>query len=147
MKCPLCRARHELQEVKTGLLVMRNKLDRLTDQLAKLEPHVDLVVAMRMAMEVADSNDRTFLKSVLYRYRDDKSTLSMKPIHTRPNQPVNGFLVTVRHADSEAHICTSPGGVALAGYYDEAVRTGGVATAIAVLIKAVNQSLAIEAGP
>lgn len=120
--------------------------------MTRLQTHVDLVLAMREAMEVTDRGDRTFLKSVLYRFREDRSGVTMKVTHgmaltygkarRRLKAPATGFLLMTRAAEPETHVCTSPGGIAIAGYYDEALRISDSSSALGTLIKAVSQTLA-----
>lgn len=103
---------------------------------------------MSAALELTDSTDLTFLKDVIYRYREDKSSVNLKITHgAGPKRgrraPVNGFLALWRGGDEpEPHVCTSVGGVALASYYDEATRATGSAAALATLNRAMAPVLA-----
>lgn len=124
------------------MTVMRNQLALATDTAAAMQTAVDVQVAMRRALTVADTNDLAFLKSVLYRFRDDRTSIRLAVLR-RPGKcaKVSGFHALPKTGEPEIHECTSVGGVALAGYFDEAARARGSADAMTTLIRALNQCL------
>ena len=146
--CPLCDAARRVTELQAAMTVVRNQLALREAEFVRLQTTVDLTQAMRNALDIAGEDDLTFLKSVLYRFRDDKASIGLRVTHggratvRATSAPVNGFLALPRGLEPEAHICTSIGGVAIAGYFDEAVRTAGTPFAMTVLIRALGLKLA-----
>lgn len=126
---------------------MRNQLEMASDAAVSLRNVVDLDSAMRLAIDVVDPRDLTFLKALLYRYRDDPTSITLRVSHgqprTRGEPPAAiGFIAQPRRGEPEAHICSSVGGVALAGYVDEITRSKSNAEALGALTKALNRCLA-----
>lgn len=149
--CPLCDAEQTVERLRESLTVLKNRLDISETQSAQAMRQLDLVTSMKNALDITDGSDLTFLKSVLYRWRANKGSVNVRVTHGKPTgrkkqrvAPPNGFLVQVRGGDIETHQCMSVGGTALAGYVDEAIRTGGQDMAMRQLIKALNQTLAVE---
>lgn len=152
-RCPACEKDSVIQELRAELMRTQQQYDMLATEYQKTRVHVDLVMAMRDAMTLTDQADITFLKQVLYRWRDDRG-VTIRVTHAPPKvtskgAPVkgaqtlpNGFLALYRgNDDVEECKFSSPGGVALAGYFDEALRTHGHPHAMDTLLRAMNQHL------
>lgn len=146
-KCPLCDAKSEVDQIRQALLESQNKLEMLTNEVGRLRSQVDLVMAIRDALEITGVEDLTFLKSVMYRYRDDRSvTLKVthggSPLRGRASAArANGFVAMVKGGAPEAHACSSAGGMAVAAYLAEGLRTTGPVSTMQNLIRAMNQHL------
>ncbi len=141
-KCPACSLERVVDEQKVEILQLRNELKMATDRLVRAEREVNLQSAMRAAIELCDENDYAWLKTQMYQYKIDKSVI-LKPTHGRiagqksgQRMEVNGFMAVPRKGDPEAHGCTSMGGLAIAGYFDEAVASVGGAAAMATMLRA-----------
>jgi hypothetical protein len=151
-QCPLCAAERRVEELQAALMVLKNQLEATENSASRLRSTVDITFAMREALDVTNDEDLTFLKSVLYRFRADKSSIGLRvthgsagasPSNGRRQQvaPPNGFLALPRGGEPEAHLCSSVGGVAIAGYFEEAVRASGAPSAMVTIMRAVNQAL------
>jgi hypothetical protein len=147
-QCPLCEAERRVKELQAALMVLKNQLEQSENSAARLRTTVDITVAMRDALDITNAKDLTFLKSVLYRYRADRSAIGLRVTHgsaqgtgRRQHAPANGFLALPRGGEPEAHLCSSAGGVAIAGYFEEAARTSGLPYAMTTIMRAVNPSL------
>lgn len=150
-QCPLCKAEAEVDQLRQALLEARNLLERQTNELNRLRPQVDLVTAMRQALELIETDDRTFMKSVLYRHRAGES-ISLQVLTTqkrgkrgRVRAVPNGFQAVSR-SGTEAHICTSLGGLAMAGYVKESLATLGPVTTMQHVLRAMSDQLALPGG-
>lgn len=149
-KCPLCESRDEHRLVLEALRDHRDRLERATNELARLRPLVDLVAAMRGAVAETGPDDLVFLKTVAYRFRQDGSvTLKVLTGRGKGNKQIPiGFLVvparrTARslQCEPEVHTCTSIGGLALSRYVAEALRSVGPQTTMQHLVRAMNDHL------
>lgn len=150
-KCPLCDERARVRQLQQDLMILTRQIETSENANAKLRTSVDSVSAMKDALTVADERDLTFLKALLYQFRADKSGVVLRPTHgkARPSTahngkqvaPANGFLLKVGDCEWEAHACTSVGGIAIAGYFEEALRSAGYATAMTILMRAVGPHL------
>lgn len=155
-QCPLCVSERRNFELQAAMNGQRNELERLHDEVTRLQVAVDLIAAMRDALSTIGVDDLTFLKSVLYRYRAEKGSIQLRATHGQglrrvrqqrggTDQPaVNGYLVETRNGEPEAHLCSSIGGVAIASYYQEAVRTSGAPQALATLMRALGPTLTAD---
>lgn len=141
--CPLCDAEHRILELQAAMSGMRNQLEQAENSAARLKAAVDIVSAMRLAGDALGDEDRIFLKSVLYRFRAERGSITLRTTHggTERRPAANGFIAVPRIGEPEAHLCTSIGGVAIAAYYEEADRTFGSAQALSTIMKALNQIL------
>lgn len=141
-KCPLCQMERAYDEARVEVLQLRNELEVVNNRLSRAEREVNLQSAIRAAIEVCDEADYLWLKTQVYQYKIDKSVV-LKPTKGRiagqkqgQRMEVNGFMTVPRKGDPEAHACTSMGGLAIAGYLDEAVAAVGGAQAMAVMLRA-----------
>ena len=152
-ECPACRQEQVIQDLRTEYMRLQQQYDMLSAEYERTRAHVDLVMAMREALALVDQDDLLFLKRVLYRWKDDRG-VNLRVTHAPPpvgkdNKPVrgatampNGLLVLYRgDDDAESWKPSSPGGVALAGYFDEALRINGHPHAMDTLLRAMNQHL------
>lgn len=149
-KCPVCEAQRRILELRNTMAAMRNQIEQLEGVNRRMAASLDLVTAMRDAVPLIGPDDLIFLKSVLYRYRAEASSIHLRITHGAAKRksgrpPANGFLAVLRGGDPEAHTCTSIGGVAIAGYYEEALRASGVPTAMATIMRALNRTLSAAA--
>lgn len=144
-RCPLCDMKRRYLELQNASTMLRNQLELSEESRNALGVVADVVVAMQRAMDLVDLDDMTFLKSVLYRFRQDSTDISLGVLRAKAENGrsrVIGFLAHPRYGDPEPRACTSVGGVALAGYYDEVSRSTGSVAALSTLIRAMNQVLA-----
>lgn len=148
-QCPLCDAQAEVDQMRRALLEANNKLELQTNELNRLRPQVDLVAAMRQALELADSEDLTFLKSVAYRCRAGEP-VSLKVMLVMPAggprqrrgraMKPNGFVAVFRDHE-ETHRCTSMGGLALARYVGEGLASVGPISTMQHVMRAMSEYL------
>lgn len=148
-QCPLCKARAEVDQMRQALLETKNQLERQTNELNRLRPQVDLVMAMRQALELVELEDRMFLKSVAYRNRAGES-ISLQVMAPRrrgtAKRVPSGFVVVCR-GRTETHKCTSMGGLALARYVAQSLATVGPVTTLQHLIRAMSEQLTPAGAP
>lgn len=128
--CPACELQRKLDEVAT-------ERDRLEGDLAEMRGHVnriraasDLGYSMASASDLLDDRDRTFLKVVLYQWRDSKN------IDLNVTEDKKGFMT-----NHELHACSSLGGVTMVSFFDDAIRSYGRAVAMGMLQKAMGKHL------
>lgn len=145
-QCPMCALELRLSSTQQELKESVNQLALLKEQNTRLQQQVDVVNAIRSALDVIDDNDLNFLKEVLYQWKIDRS-ISLKVTHgpkkrgKRQLPPPNGFIAMPRGVDPWGHGCTSIGGMAIAGYYEEALNTVGSAKAMALMVRALSAYL------
>jgi hypothetical protein len=145
-QCPLCKAVAEVDQLRQALLEAKNKLELRTNELTKLRPQVDLVIAMRSALDLLGPDDRMFLKSVAYRHRAGESitlqvvTIQRHSFRGRVKRVPSGFVAAFQSAP-ETHMCTSMGGLALAQYVSEDLATVGPVTTVQHLMRAMSAHL------
>lgn len=146
--CPLCASERLAED-------LMRQVDRLTDEnvnlskkLEMIAVQMDHITAIREAMPLVEGADLVFLKQVMYLYRDDRS-YSLSALNGRvtmdrrgrvaKKQPIrNALLLTGRGRESEEHLFTSIGGVAIVGYFDEMTREVGEKQAMVYLLRAVS---------
>lgn len=149
--CPVCKLEDRVGALDRDNTTLRNKLEMVTGELNRLKPQLDLTSAIRSALEIMGDDDFQWLKAQMYQYREDKS-VSLKVTHGRPASakrkikrgealPANGFIAMRRNDEPEGYACTSLGGLAIAGYFDEACATVGSAQAMGLLLKAMWKTL------
>lgn len=153
-ECPFCEQERLIQELRTELMRQQQQYDLLATDYERARVQVDLVMAMREALSLLSQDDLGFLKQVLYRWKDDRG-VTVRVTHAPPvpgpgghplkgSSPMpNGLLALYRgnEDDIEQWKFASPGGVALAGYFDEALRINGHPHAMDMLLRAMNQHL------
>ena len=145
--CPLCRSEKQNAVLNIALQDANEKLRNVQRSVGVLKAQVDHVHAIKDALEIIGPDDLGFLKGVLYCYREDRSIsmLAMSDatgsIRRRSSAPRTRFVVTQQGRDNETHVCTSAGGMAIVGYYDELIREVGAAQAMAYLLRALSQTL------
>lgn len=139
--CPVCEAELEIERLRATLTQSQNELVRTQSQLEKLQPQLDIISAIKNALEVTDQGDLMWLKVQMYQYKIDKS-VSLKVTHGRLGRgkkdlPPNGFMAIPRHGEPEAHTCTSMGGLAIAEYFEESTNVIGSAQTMGLLLRAM----------
>lgn len=137
-ECPLCTQELKTEQMRLALQNTNSKVELLERQNADLDGAVNLQRSFKDAMDLLDSNDLVFLKTVMYQWRRDRA-VQLKIIHS-DGKPT-GFIADYRHAEPEGHTCTSIGGGAIAAYYEEALRTVGSAQAMQILLRAAQHLL------
>lgn len=137
--CPLCNMEIKTEQMRLAMQNSMSKVELLEKQLGTLDSQVNLQRSFKDAVDLLDEDDRLFLKTVLYIWRQDKSVV-MKVTHDQSGRPV-GLLADYRHGEPEAHTCSSIGGSAIAAYYEEALRTEGSAKAMQILLRAAQHLL------
>jgi len=140
--CPLCKMEIKADQALEALKNMRNQIDLLEKQNRELDSRVNIQSAFRAASDLLGTEDRVFLKQVLYTWRQDRS-VSLKVIHTGEggNRKATGFIAEWRGRDPEGHACSSIGGAAIAAAFEEALHTLGSAQAMQVLVRALQHLL------
>lgn len=145
--CPLCDADKRVHDLQRALADVTNRLEILHDENKRLRVQTDVVEAMREALDVTGPDDLLFLKEVLYQWKIDRS-IALKVTHgsllrkrSRAKLPPNGFIAMPRGADPRGHVCNSLGGLAIAGYFEEALNTVGSAQAMILLVRAMAKHL------
>jgi hypothetical protein len=136
-RCPLCVQEIKTEQMREALKVATNKLEQMEKQLKDLDARQNLQSAFHAALDICNDKDLVFLKSVLYRWRADRS-ITMK---TMGVPKPRGFIAEPRRGEPESHVCSSIGGLAVAAYYQEALRTVGSAQAMAILLRAAQHLL------
>lgn len=128
--CPACALQQLLDKVREERDELQGQVAEMTGHLNKAQSAVNLGKAMANAIDLLDARDRTFLKTVLYRWRDRKD-VDLSVTEDRRN-----FLTS-----EEMHACSSIGGAGIAGFYADAVHAYGRAAAIGMLQKAMGKEL------
>lgn len=140
--CPLCDANERLKYTQQALLEAQRELEFLTNVNNRMAEQLDPTIAIKNALELLNDLDRAFLKTVLYQWKTDRNVnlrvthTSARPVGKRrsPTRP-NGFVSVSRGSEPVAHVCSSMGGIAIAEYYEEALRTVGHERALNMLLK------------
>lgn len=147
-RCPLCEERQVVKGMRDAVFQMTNANHELQNELERLKVQVDTLTAMKTSLDLISMEDLTFIKSVVYRWQANRGHVAIKPTHGIPSgrgkrraSKVDGFVALFRDGEAEVHICNSVGGLALAGYLEEAVALGGQIKAMEVLARAVLQHL------
>jgi hypothetical protein len=144
-ECPLCSLSKEITRLRVELSTANNLIARQKQTLEKAHRLLGLESAMRAAIDLCGDEDLDFLIRVGQSWVNSKTSVILKVTHGSPKPgqrlaPANGFLAMYR-GESESRLCDSIGGVALAGYFDEAVATMGHPGATAMLVKALGRLL------
>lgn len=144
-RCPQCMMERDYDEMKAQLIARENELKIATNELNRLRVQVDVLGAIRAAIDALDDNDYLWLKLQMYQYKIDKSVM-LKATHGKvaggkrlkrgDKLPPNGFMTVPKHGDPEAHQATSLGGLAMAEYLDEAITCFGSAQAMGIMLRA-----------
>jgi len=137
--CPKCAEEIKTEQMRLAMQNAMAKVEQMEAQIGMLDSQVNLQRSFKDAADLLDEDDRLFLKTVLYVWRQDKSVV-MKVTHDQTGRAV-GFLADYRHGEPAAHTCSSIGGSAIAAYYEEALRTEGSAKAMQILLRAVQHLL------
>lgn len=150
-KCPVCVAEAERDQLRQALLEAKSILERQTNELNQLRPQLDLVIAMRDAVEILGSEDRAFLKSVAYRHRAGE-VISLKVITTTQTGRGGSIkrrptgLLAVYATGNEPHQCTSLGGLAMAQYIRNSLASVGPITTMHHVMLAMSDQLTPAGG-
>lgn len=154
--CPVCIMSQRVAELERELGKQSNRNDRLAQDNYRLEAQVDTLTLMRDAFDLMDDDDRAFVKSFLYLWRDDPSLVSVSSLIRQrtirvPNtgtvvrHEVCGFVVSVRgggeNSGRQEHEMMSVGGMALAKAFSEAIKVVGQIKASDMLVKAASERL------
>lgn len=144
-ECPACVLEQKYADLRNDYMGVVNESDRMKLELHAAKAQLEIGTAIRSALEILGDEDYAWLKVQLYQYKVDKSVV-LKPTHGRlengrklkrgEKMPANGFMAVPRKGDPEAHLCTSLGGIAMAGYFDEAVTCYGSAQGMGIMLKA-----------
>lgn len=142
--CPMCDLENHTVDVQESLKKLANQVELLHAENKRLRTQVDLVDAMREAIDIIGRDDLMFLKTVLYQWKIDRS-IALKVTHgasrqSRKRAP-NGFIAMPRDGDPLGYACTSLGGLAMAEYLEEAINTVGSAQAMVLLVRAMARHL------
>ena len=137
--CPLCTMEIKTEQMRLAMQNAIAKTEMLEKQNRELDGQVNISRNFKDALDLIGSDDRQFLKAVLYQWRIDKSVV-LKVTHSQEGRP-SGFIAEYRHRDPEGHTCSSIGGSAIAAYYEEALRTLGSAKAMQILLSAAQHLL------
>lgn len=134
--CPVCMLNDQHDYLVEENAKLRNQVERLTAERDRLRIEVDVASAMKDAVDILGQDDFLWLKTMLYRYKIDK-TVAFKVSHDKKKKPV-GFMAIfkVRGEEPVAYNCTSIGGFAMAEYYEEALNVNGTQFAMGLLMRA-----------
>ena len=146
--CPLCAAERMIEEQSRTIEVLSAENTNMSRKLEAIAVQMDHITAIREAMSLVEGEDLTFLKQVMYLYRDDRSysltALNGRIEHDKRGrisrkQPIrNALLLSKGGRSPEEHRFTSIGGVAIVGYFDEMTREVGEKQAMVYLLRAVS---------
>ena len=138
-KCPLCAMELTRDQLREALQAATNNIERLEHDLTASAQQLNIQAAIRAATDLLNDTDRAFLKTVLYQFRMDRS-VALRVTHDTEGTPI-GFLAEWRSRDPEAITCSSIGGRALAGYFEEAQNSLGAAQAMQVMLRSCQHLL------
>lgn len=139
--CPLCKADRKVRELKETVQEQKNKLSIAYEQLGKARMNSDVLFNITEAAKLLGDDDRAFLKTVMYQWRDGKRIGALKTMHKPKTDSAIGFIVSPRIGDPYPHTCSSMGGLAIATHYEEAARAAGPAAAMQVLARGLQHLL------
>lgn len=139
-QCPLCATELRVVELMDVITGLRNRVEKIEDENSRMRAQIEVTTAIKQAFDAIGSQDLVFLKTVLYRFRDDPTSIKLKVTHGEKGP--NGFVALTKKGEPEGHYCSSVGGVAIAGYYEEVVHIASVNQAMAVLMRASGGVLA-----
>src|SRR5690349_18273737 len=71
VECPVCQLEEVVRDLRPALQEANNKIEILEKEVDKYRARVDSAYAMASSIDLLDADDRTFLKAVLYRWRED----------------------------------------------------------------------------
>lgn len=128
--CPLCKVERELEKTKKDLDEAMGNLAELRGRAQKIAGASDIGYSIDSASNMLDERDRAFLKEVLYRWRDRKD------IDLGLTESGRGFIT----ADT-IHECSSVGGLAIAGFFKEAIMAYGRSVAMSLLQRGMAKHL------
>jgi len=143
--CPACEYAQKYDEIRVEFMQLESAHAMALKELNHAKVQIEIGSAIRSAIEILDDFDYEWLKLQMYQYKVDKS-VTLKPTHGQlengkrlrrgDKMPANGFMALPRRGDPEAHLCTSLGGIAMAGYFDEAITCYGSAQGMGIMLKA-----------
>lgn len=131
--CPACALEKRADDLLTERDALRREVDQLRVEVDRVRATADLTYSMKDAAAMLDAKDRTFLKQVLYLWRDEKS-VDLVPLEDGRGFRVNGDMVA-------EHRCSSVGGIAICGFFREAIAAYGKGTAMNLLTRGMAQFL------
>lgn len=134
--CPLCEAERTIQAMRMQLDGVQNANRILQQDLARAESQTNSLTAMKDAIPFISEADMMVVKSAAYRWREDRSSITLAPMVDAHNQ-VSGFALKAKGHPQELYECDSVGGVALATCYAESMRIGGSPKAMELLLRAL----------
>lgn len=148
--CPMCELEHKMDDLKVMAIEANGQIKALQEENDRLRVQVEIGSAIKSAIAVLGEDDYAWLKIQMYQYKIDKS-VQLKATHTGAvspeaarrgeKMPANGFMAIPRVGNPEAHMATSIGGIAMAGYLDEAMTCYGPAQGMGIMLKAWWQAL------
>jgi hypothetical protein len=149
--CPLCDAERQLKSMRESLTSVVNENTMLKEENARLKTRADLIESFREATHLLDDEDTSFLKTVLYQWRDRKS-ISLRLLYEFRDRPTGrrrresvktpvGFLVVPRQGDAWAHTFSSIGGMSIAANYEEATQAFGPTDGMKYLMRGMSDLL------
>ena len=145
--CPMCELEHKMDDLKVMAIEANGQIKALQEENDRLRVQVEIGAAIKSAISLLGDDDYSWLKVQMYQYKIDKS-VQLKAVHTggaatgRGEKPqATGFMAIPRAGNPEAYMATSIGGVAMAGYLDEALTCYGPAQGMGIMLKAWWQAL------
>jgi len=134
-----------VDQCQSQLEEANSKIRYLESELKRLRAETDSGTDMRQTIELMDDRDRTFLKTAIYRYRQDK-TIGLTVLHAGEKTP-NGLMVRSAHAVVETHQFSSVGGVAFAYAFELTCKRYKLPEAMRITVIAVGDLLAPDRPP
>lgn len=129
--CPACDLQRRLDEVVAERDRLEGDLVEMRGMANRVRAASDLGFSMASAGDLLDARDRAFLKAVLYQWRETKD------IDLNVTEDHRNFMT-----NHETHACSSVGGLAMAGFFAEAIMAFGRPVAMGLVQKAMGKHLA-----
>lgn len=129
--CPACNLQRRLDEMTAERDRLEGDLVEMRGMANRVRAVADLGFAMSSATDLLNPADRTFLKAVLYQWRETKD------VDLNVTEDRRGFMT-----NTGSHQCSSVGGLAMVGFFDEAIMAFGRPVAMGMMQKAMGKHLA-----
>lgn len=143
--CPMCDKERVIQDLARQIEELKGAIKLLHRDKDSLKAQVSYFDAMLMARDVLGDEDRLALKEFLYRWQRGE-VIDVAVTRERFQSPVGvgvRAMVAGFRVDSDEHICSSVGGVAMARAFSDATKLVGRSGASKLLVKAMAPDLAI----
>lgn len=153
--CPLCEMIEINDQLRDKIFELTNAQNMVLNDLDRAKSEIDNLHAMKSALDTISTDDLVWVKAALYRWQSDRQRVTIRPLHgekkgkRRGRAPVTGFILFARDVPgghAEERICDSIGGIALAGYLEEATALVGQVKAVECMARAVMSRMTGDVG-